>query len=56
MRDTVLTLKRLFGEEWKNLMLLSIAAAVFSLPLITTPVPFGAARRADAHHGRHLRP
>ena len=35
MRDTVLTLKRLFGEEWKNLMLLSIAAAVFSLPLIT---------------------
>lgn len=35
MRDTVLTLKRLFGEEWKNLMLLSMAAAAFSLPLIT---------------------
>lgn len=35
MHDTILILKRLFGEEWKNLMLLSLAAAAISLPLVT---------------------
>lgn len=35
MRDTMTILKRLFGEEWKNLMLLSAAAAAVSLPVFT---------------------
>ena len=35
MGESVQMLRRLFGEEWKSLMVLSVAAAVCSLPLVT---------------------